>query len=491
MTKFKEFKEGLAYDDVLLAPQHSKVLPDETSLATKLTRDLEIKIPLVSAAMDTVTEAPTAISMAQAGGIGIIHKNLTILQQAGEVAKVKQSEAGMVANPITVNPNDTIGDVLNVMKRVKFSGFPVVEKDKLVGIVTGRDLRFEKNYERPVKGIMTQNVVTTPKGVSPEEAVEILHKHRIEKLPVIDPDTHSLVGMYTVKDILKAEEFPDASKDEKGRLLVGAAVSTGADTLARVEALLSAGSDVIVVDTAHGHSQGVLDAIKNIKSSFGKKFEFQVIGGNIATAAATEDLIAAGVDAVKVGIGPGSICTTRIVAGIGVPQFTAVMECTQAAKKHSIPVIADGGIKFSGDIVKALAVGAQTAMIGSLFAGTDETPGELIIYQGKSYKQYRGMGSLGAMQKGSKDRYFQGDVSDTQKLVPEGIEGRIAYKGPLSTTIYQLIGGIRSAMGYMGAASIQDLQENAEFVRISSAALRESHVHDVYITREAPNYKLD
>ena len=491
MTKFKEFKEGLAYDDVLLAPQHSKVLPDETSLATKLTRDLEIKIPLVSAAMDTVTEAPTAISMAQAGGIGIIHKNLTILQQASEVAKVKQSEAGMVANPITVNPNDTIGDVLSVMKRVKFSGFPVVEQDKLVGIVTGRDLRFEKNYERPVKDIMTQNVVTTPKGVSPEEAVEILHKHRIEKLPVIDPDTHSLVGMYTVKDILKAEEFPDASKDEKGRLLVGAAVSTGADTLARVEALLSAGSDVIVVDTAHGHSQGVLDAIKNIKSSFGKKFDFQVIGGNIATAAATEDLIASGVDAVKVGIGPGSICTTRIVAGIGVPQFTAVMECTQAAKKHSIPVIADGGIKFSGDIVKALAVGAQTAMIGSLFAGTDETPGDLIIYQGKSYKQYRGMGSLGAMQKGSKDRYFQGDVSDTQKLVPEGIEGRIAYKGPLSTTIYQLIGGIRSAMGYMGAASIQDLQENAEFVRISSAALRESHVHDVYITREAPNYKLD
>jgi len=486
-----QLKEGLAYDDVLLAPQYSNLLPSETCLTTKLTRDLSLKVPLVAAAMDTVTEATTAITMAQSGGIGIIHKNLSIQQQADEVLKVKQSEAGIVANPTTVKPDDTVQDVLDVMKRVRFSGFPVVDGGKLVGIVTGRDIRFDRNYSRPVKEIMTKKVITAPQGTTPEEAVNILHKHRIEKLPVINPDTQALLGMYTVKDIRKAEQFPDASKDSRGRLIVGSAVSTSKDSMNRVAELLEAGSDVIVVDTAHGHSKGVIQTIKNIKETFSHKYDFQIVGGNIATAAATQDLIDAGVDAVKVGIGPGSICTTRIVAGIGVPQFTAVVDCTSVAKKYSIPVIADGGIKFSGDIVKALAAGAQTVMIGSLFAGTDEAPGELIIYQGKSYKQYRGMGSLGAMQQGSKDRYFQSDVDDQKKLVPEGIEGRISYKGPLFHTVHQLLGGIRAAMGYTGAKEISDLQQKAEFIRISSAALKESHVHDVYITREAPNYKLD
>jgi IMP dehydrogenase len=485
----RPFKIGLAYDDVLLVPQHSEILPHEAKLETQFTRHLKLKIPLVSAAMDTVTEAKAAIIMAQAGGIGIIHKNLSIEDQAEEVRLVKKSESGIVKDPVTVSPDATIGDVTSIMKREKFSGFPVVENGRLVGIITGRDLRFERNPKRLVREVMTQDVITCSKNTTPDEAVEILHKHRIEKLPVLDADK-TLIGMYTVKDIVKSKTFPNASKDSSGRLIVGAAVGAGGDYLERAEALIKAGVDVIIVDTAHGHSQGVINAVRRLREhSTGRSFD--IIAGNVATPAAVRALVEAGADAVKVGIGPGSICTTRIVAGIGVPQFTAVMECAAEGRRLGVPVIADGGIKFSGDIVKALAAGAQTAMIGSLFAGTDEAPGELIIYQGKSYKQYRGMGSLGAMRKGSRDRYFQGDVEDPGKLVPEGIEGRIPYRGTLSDTIYQLLGGIRSAMGYCGAKTIAELHERADFVQITSAGLRESHVHDVYITREAPNYKLD
>jgi IMP dehydrogenase len=485
----RPFKIGLAYDDVLLVPQHSEILPHEAKLETQFTRHLKLKIPLVSAAMDTVTEAKAAIIMAQAGGIGIVHKNLSVEDQAEEVRLVKKSESGIVKDPVTVSPDATIGDVTSIMKREKFSGFPVVENGRLVGIITGRDLRFERNPKRLVREVMTQDVITCNKNTTPDEAVEILHKHRIEKLPVLDSDK-TLIGMYTVKDIVKSKTFPNASKDSSGRLIVGAAVGAGGDYLERAEALIKAGVDVIIVDTAHGHSQGVINAVRRLRENFTGR-SFDIIAGNVATPAAVRALVEAGADAVKVGIGPGSICTTRIVAGIGVPQFTAVMECAAEGRRLGVPVIADGGIKFSGDIVKALAAGAQTVMIGSLFAGTDEAPGELIIYQGKSYKQYRGMGSLGAMRKGSRDRYFQGDIDDPGKLVPEGIEGRIPYRGTLSDTIYQLLGGIRSAMGYCGAKTIAELHERAEFVQITSAGLRESHVHDVYITREAPNYKLD
>lgn len=479
---------GLAYDDVLLVPQHSEVLPHEAKLETRLTRNINLKIPLLSAAMDTVTEASTAITMAQSGGIGIIHKNQSIENQAQQALKVKKSESGMVTDPVTVSPENSLAQVIDIMNVEGFSGFPVVDQGRLVGIITGRDIRFERDHSRKVKDVMTTHLVTTSRGTTPDQAVEFLHKHRIEKLPVLDNEGR-LVGLYTVKDILKAKKFPNASKDSAGRLLVGAAIGAGGDYLERAQALASAGVDVVIIDTAHGHSQGVLDAVRTVRKSLPSTVD--IVAGNVATPKATEALIDAGVDAVKVGIGPGSICTTRIVAGIGVPQFTAVQACSAAAKKYNIPIIADGGIKFSGDIVKALAGGAETIMIGSLFAGTDEAPGELIIYQGKSYKQYRGMGSLGAMQKGSKDRYFQGQVEDTGKLVPEGIEGRIAYRGPLNNTIYQLLGGVRAAMGYLGAASIKQLKENAEFIQISSAGLKESHVHDVYISREAPNYKLD
>lgn len=482
-------RKGLAYDDVLLIPQHSRVLPNQTDLKTRLSRNLDIKIPLLSAAMDTVTEAPTAITMAQSGGIGIIHKNMSIGHQAGQVKAVKKSESGMVTEPVTVRPDDTLASVLAIMEKVHYSGFPVVAEGKLIGIVTGRDLRFTKNPETLVSEIMTKEVVTAKIGTTSEQAVEILHKHRIEKLPVID-EQNRLVGMFTVKDILKSVKYPLASKDPEGRLRVGAAIGASGDYLERAHALCEAGTDVIVIDTAHGHSQGVLDAVAKVKSQL-SHYKFDIIAGNVATAAAVKALVDAGADSIKVGIGPGSICTTRIVAGIGVPQLTAVMDCAAEAAKHDIPIIADGGIKFSGDIVKALAGGAHAVMIGSLFAGTDEAPGELVIYQGKSYKVYRGMGSIGAMQEGSKDRYFQGDVEENRKFVPEGIEGRIAYRGPLSNTIYQLIGGIKSAMGYTGSASISELQETAEFMQISSAGLKESHVHDVYITREAPNYKLD
>jgi IMP dehydrogenase len=484
---------ALTYDDVLLEPRHSKVLPVETHLDTRFTRRIRLKAPVVSAAMDTVTEAATAIAMAQMGGIGIVHKNLSVAEQAGEVKKVKKSEAGIVTDPITVNPDQTVGDVIAVMERYNISGLPVVaagSKGELVGIVTGRDIRFENNLGRRVAEVMTAKVVSCPKGTASEAAIQLMHKHRIEKLPILDTDGKTLIGLYTIKDIEKARRFPNASKDTQGRLIVGAAIGAGGDYLERCEALLIAGCDAIIVDTAHGHSQGVLDAVAQVKRQF-KKYDFEVIGGNVATPEATLALIEAGADAVKVGVGPGSICTTRIVTGVGVPQLSAVMDCAAAAAKSGVPIIADGGVKFSGDVVKALAGGASTVMIGSMFAGTDEAPGEMVIYQGKSYKMYRGMGSLGAMAKGSKDRYFQGEVRDQNKLVPEGIEGRVAYKGPLSNSLYQILGGIRSAMGYLGAATITDLQERARFRRISPAGLKESHVHDVYITREAPNYKLD
>jgi IMP dehydrogenase len=490
----RTFRDGLAYDDILIVPRHSSILPHETLLTSAFTRELSLKTPLVSAAMDTVTESATAIAMAQAGGIGIIHKNMTAEDQAREVRKVKKSESGMVTDPVSVKPTDTVGDVIDIMRRYRFSGFPVVDGGKLVGIVTGRDIRFEKNISRPVHEVMTAKLVTAPVGTSPGEAVDIMHRHRIEKLPVLAKDGTTLTGLFTIKDILKSQEHPDASKDISGRLLVGAALGAGPDVIERASLLLHAGVDVLVVDTAHGHSQGVIDTVKKVKNHFKvgpSRHSFQLIAGNVATAEATLALIDAGADAVKVGIGPGSICTTRIVAGIGVPQFSAVLDCAAAARKHGVPVIADGGIKYSGDIVKALAAGAGTVMIGSLFAGTDESPGEMIIYQGKTFKSYRGMGSLGAMSQGSKDRYFQADINDQGKFVPEGIEGRVAYKGPLSQQIYQLIGGIRSAMGYTGSRDIQALQTQTEFVRISNAALRESHVHDVYITREAPNYKTE
>jgi IMP dehydrogenase len=440
--------------------------------------------------MDTVTEAATAIVMAQAGGIGIIHKNLSIDVQAARVHQVKKSEAGMVTDPVTVGPDQTVGDILSIMARYNISGLPVVSRGALVGIVTGRDIRFERNPQRPVHEVMTAEVITCRKGISSEEAIEILHRHRIEKLPVLDDDGKTLIGLYTIKDIVKSQRFPNASKDLQGRLLVGAAIGASGDYLDRAQSLLEAGVDVLIVDTAHGHSQGVIDAVKLIKKQF-SQFTFEIVAGNVATPEATRALIQAGCDGVKVGVGPGSICTTRIVTGVGVPQLSAVIECAAAAAGSGVPIIADGGVKFSGDVVKALAGGADTVMIGSMFAGTDESPGELVIYQGKSYKMYRGMGSLGAMQHGSKDRYFQGDIEDLGKLVPEGIEGRVAYKGPLANVLYQLMGGLRSAMGYIGADTITSLQERAVFRRITNAGLKESHVHDVYITREAPNYRID
>jgi len=484
-------EEGLTYDDVLLVPQHSGVLPHQTSLESRFTRGISLKSPLVSAAMDTVTESATAIAMKQMDGIGIIHKNMGITEQAREVRKVKKSESGMITDPITVSSQQTVGDVIAVMERNNISGLPVVDHHCLVGIVTGRDIRFETKLERKVHEVMTAKVITGKKGMTPENAVEILHKHRIEKLPVVDADGKTLIGLFTIKDIQKARTHPNSSKDTSGRLIAGAAIGAGGDYLERAEALLEAGCDALVVDTAHGNSQGVIEAVKKVHGAFKKKFGFELVAGNVATGDAVTALVLAGADGVKVGIGPGSICTTRIVAGIGVPQLTAVMNCSRAAKKAGVPVIADGGVKYSGDVVKALAAGAGSVMIGSLLAGTDEAPGEMILYQGKSYKVYRGMGSIGAMAQGSKDRYFQAGVDDAKKLVPEGIEGRVAYKGPLANTIFQLIGGIRSGMGYTGSATISDLQSRAKFMRITSAGLRESHVHDVYITREAPNYKME
>ena len=490
----KILNDALTFDDVLLVPGYSEVLPSAVKLHTQLTKKIQIKIPLLSAAMDTVTESKTAITMAQMGGIGIIHKNLTIEDQAFEVQKVKKSEWGMILDPITIAPHAPISEVMQMMQTHKISGVPVVEKEssglKLIGIITNRDLRFEDDLSQKVSARMTRMpLVTVPEGTTLEQARQILKENRVEKLPVVDAKGH-LKGLITIKDIKKQKAYPDANKDQFGRLMVGAAVGVGEDGLKRAEALVTVGADVIVVDSAHGHSQGVLQTITQIKKKFGNKIE--VIGGNVATAEGTEALIKAGADAVKIGIGPGSICTTRVIAGIGVPQLHAVMECAKAAQSHKVPLIADGGIRFSGDIVKALAAGASSVMIGSLFAGTDETPGETILYQGRSYKVYRGMGSMEAMAqgKGARDRYFQADVQDIGKLVPEGIEGRVPYRGALSFNINQLLGGVRAGMGYCGAGTISDLQKTATFVKITGSGLHESHPHDIVITKEAPNYHL-
>jgi IMP dehydrogenase len=480
--------EGLTFDDVLLVPGESAVLPEQVDTRSRLTREIELRIPLVSAAMDTVTEHETAICVAQNGGIGIVHKNLSIGAQAGEVDKVKRSESGMIVDPITMRPGQRIYEALEVMARYRISGVPVTRDGKAVGILTNRDLRFVRDTHQEISKVMTrENLVTVPPATTMERAKELLHQHRIEKLLVVDSDG-MLRGLITIKDIEKSERFPNASKDSLGRLLCGAAVGTGDDRLERAQALVDSGVDVIVVDTAHGHSKGVLETVEELRRTFP---ELPLVGGNVATAEGAEALIKSGVSGVKVGVGPGSICTTRVVAGVGVPQFTAVMEASRVAERSGVPVIADGGIKFSGDLVKALAGGASTVMIGALFAGTDEAPGEVVLYQGRSYKVYRGMGSLGAMVAGSADRYFQADVRDASKLVPEGIEGRIPYRGSLTSNVHQLIGGLRSGMGYVGAADLAELRQKARFLRISSAGLQESHVHDVIITKEAPNYRID
>lgn len=483
-----EISDALTFDDVLLTPNRSEVLPRDVALKTRLTRKISLNIPLVSAAMDTVTDARLAIAMAQEGGIGVIHKNLSPAEQAASVRQVKKHESGVVTDPITIAPETLISEVLELTSRKGISGLPVEKNGKLVGIVTKRDIRFEKNLERPVHEIMTpqDRLVTLPEGSSREDAVDVLHKHRIEKVLIVS-EQFELRGMITVTDIQKATDYPHACKDADGRLIVGAAVGTGIDTPERVEALVDAGVDVLVVDTAHGHSRGVLDTIRRIRKT---NTDISIIGGNIATADAALDLMDAGVDAVKVGIGPGSICTTRVVAGVGVPQITAISNVVSALAKHDLPVIADGGIRYSGDLAKAIAAGADVVMIGSLLAGTEEAPGEVELFQGRSYKSYRGMGSIGAMKQGSSDRYFQDDESEADKLVPEGIEGRVPYKGPMSGIVHQLIGGLRSSMGYCGAETIKAMSEKARFVRITSAGMRESHVHDVQITKEAPNYRL-
>ena len=483
MEKF--LKEGLTFDDVLLIPAKSEILPKETDVSTMLTKKIKLNIPIMSAGMDTVTEARLAIAIAREGGIGIIHKNMSIEAQALEVDKVKRSEHGVIVDPFYLSPDHIVSDALELMERYRISGVPIVDqKGKLVGILTNRDLRFETDMSRPIHEVMTKdNLITAPVGTDLEEAENILRKYKIEKLPLVD-DKGYLKGLITIKDIEKAIQFPNSAKDKNGRLLVGAAVGVTQDMMDRIRALVDAKVDVVVVDTAHGHSKGVLDAVKKIKINYP---DLQVIAGNVATAEGTRELIEAGADAVKVGIGPGSICTTRVVTGVGVPQITAIYDCANEADKYGIPVIADGGIKYSGDITKAIAAGARAVMIGSLFAGTEESPGELEIYQGRSFKVYRGMGSLGAMASGSKDRYFQEDV---KKLVPEGVEGRVPYKGPLSETIYQLVGGLRAGMGYCGTATIEELRKKGQFIKITSAGLRESHPHDVQITKEAPNYSL-
>jgi IMP dehydrogenase len=482
-----DMPEGFTFDDVLLVPGASNFLPRDADVGTRLSRRVHLNIPLVSAAMDTVTEAAMAIAMAQEGGIGVIHRNLTVEQQAQEVDKVKKSESGMIIDPITISPDAKISEALDLMKKYRISGVPVIKGHKLVGILTNRDLRFETRLNLKVSEVMTKDpLITAPIGTTLEKAMKILQKHKIEKLLIVEKDD-SLRGLITIKDIEKKIRYPNACKDKLGRLRVGAAVGVG-DYSERVPELLKAGVDVIVVDTAHGHSQGVIDAVREIKKKFP---DLDVVAGNIATSDATKDLIKAGADCVKVGIGPGSICTTRVVSGAGVPQITAVMDCSREADKAGVPVIADGGIKFSGDITKALAAGASLVMIGGLFAGTEESPGETILYQGRTYKVYRGMGSIGAMERGSKDRYFQTHEEEKAKLVPEGIEGRVPYKGTLSASVHQLIGGIRAGMGYCGAENLKALKERAQFIKITSAGLRESHVHDVVITKEAPNYRLD
>jgi IMP dehydrogenase len=487
----QDIDEALTFDDVLLVPRYSDILPREANLDTRLTRDISLKIPLMSAAMDTVTESRLAITVAQEGGIGIIHKNMTAEEQARQVLSVKKFESGVIGDPITVSPKASIREVLDLTREYDISGVPVVDGEELVGIVTSRDLRFETRYDAPVATIMTpkDRLVTVREGADKTEIIEKLHAHRIEKLLVVNGD-FQLRGLITVKDIQKASEYPDACKDDQERLRVGGAVSTGEGTDERVAALVDAGIDVIVVDTAHGHSQGVMERVRWIKSNFDG---VQVIAGNIATGEAAHDLVQAGADAVKVGIGPGSICTTRMVAGVGVPQLTAIANVAGALEGSDVPLIADGGVRYSGDIAKAVTAGAHAVMVGSLFAGTEESPGEVELYQGRSYKSYRGMGSLGAMsqQQGSRDRYFQGETTELEKLVPEGIEGRVPYKGSLTAVIHQLMGGLRASMGYTGSATLADMRKNAKLVRVSHAGMRESHVHDVAITKEAPNYRAD
>lgn len=478
-------KNAYTFDDVLLVPNKSEVLPKDVVLSTNLTKTIKLNIPLMSAGMDTVTEAKMAIAMAREGGIGTIHKNMSIEAQAKEVDKVKRQENGVITDPFYLSEDNKLEDALSLMSQYRISGVPITKNGKLVGIVTNRDIVFETDYSKKISEVMTsKNLITAPEGTTMEEAKELLKKHKIEKLPLVDKD-YNLIGLITIKDIEKVKAFPNAAKDSRGRLLVAAAVGVTMDMMDRVDALVKAQVDVITIDTAHGHSQGVMEAIEKIKEKYP---ELQVIAGNIATPEAAEDLIKVGADCIKVGIGPGSICTTRVVAGVGVPQLTAVMDCVEVAEKYGIPVIADGGVKYSGDAVKALAAGAKVVMMGSLFAGCEESPGEMEIYQGRSYKVYRGMGSLAAMAAGSKDRYFQ---EGNKKLVPEGVEGRVAYKGYVADTIYQLLGGIRSGMGYLGAKTLRDLYENATFVVQTSAGLKESHPHDIYITKESPNYSVD
>ena len=481
-------EEGYSFDDVLLLPNHSEVLPKDVDTGTRLTRKISLNIPISSAAMDTVTEARTAISMAREGGIGFIHRNLSVKSQAIEVDQVKKSESGMIIDPVTIDPDQPVRDVLDLMEKYRISGVPVIKGDQLVGIVTNRDLRFESDLEKRVSEVMTKdNLITVTEGISLEDSKKLLHQHRIEKLLVTDKKGR-LTGLITIKDIEKIKKYPNACKDKMGRLRVGAAVGVGSDMEERTAALLEAGADVILIDTSHGHSKNVIESVKYLKKNFK---DIELIAGNVGTSKGAEDLIKAGVDGVKIGIGPGSICTTRIVAGIGVPQITAIMNCRSVANKTGIPLIADGGIKFSGDITKAIGAGAHLVMIGGLFAGTEESPGESVFYQGRSYKVYRGMGSIEAMKKGSKDRYYQGDDEIDDKLVPEGIVGRVPYRGTLSSNIYQLIGGLKAGMGYVGCRTIEELREKSRFLKISAAGLRESHVHDVIITKEAPNYRLD
>lgn len=477
-------KEGLTFDDVLLVPGRSEIMPKDVNVATRLTKNLTLEIPLMSAGMDTVTETRMAIAVAREGGIGIIHKNMSIEEQARMVDRVKRSEHGVITDPFYLAPDNKIQDALDIMEHYRISGVPITEGRKLVGIITNRDIRFETNFEQPIKNVMTsERLVTAPVGTSMNEAMEILRKYKIEKLPLVDND-YNLMGLITIKDIEKTYKYPHAAKDSRGRLLAGAAVGIARDTFDRVEALLKAGVDVLVVDTAHGHSVAVVEMVAAIKQRYP---DVELIAGNVATAEATEELIQAGADAIKVGIGPGSICTTRVVAGIGVPQITAVNDCAAVASKYNVPIIADGGIKYSGDIAKAIAAGADVVMLGNLFAGTEESPGEVVILQGRSYKVYRGMGSLGAMTQGSSDRYFQ---EDAQKLVPEGIEGRVPYKGYVAETIFQLIGGLKAGMGYCGVRNIDEMKTDARFIRITNAGLTESHPHDITITKEAPNYRV-
>jgi IMP dehydrogenase len=482
------FEEGLTFDDILLVPAYSAVLPRDVDVRSPLTTKISLNIPIVSAAMDTVTEGETSISLAREGGIGIIHRNMSIKSQAQEVDQVKKSESGMIVDPLTIEPDRPIHEVVALMERYRISGVPVVKGEHLAGIVTNRDLRFETNLDKKVSDVMTrENLVTVPEGITLEESKALLHQHRIEKLLVVD-DRGRLKGLITIKDIEKIKKYPSACKDSLGRLRAGAAVGVGPDMEERTEALLAAGVDVVVIDTSHGHTAGVLSAVERLKQTFG---DIELIAGNVATAEGAEALIKAGVDGVKVGVGPGSICTTRIIAGVGVPQVRAIMNCRAISEKTGVPLIADGGIKFSGDITKAIAAGAHCVMIGGLFAGTDESPGETILFQGRSYKVYRGMGSLEAMKKGSKDRYYQEDLAEEAKLVPEGIVGRVPYKGSLAACVYQLVGGLKAGMGYVGCKTIEALRQDVRFIRITASGLRESHVHDVIITKEAPNYQLD